>query len=340
MNETYKFSETKNSIKRTDLSENEIKTINNLGLTFEDLEKLLDEPHFAEGSYALIFDLPSDDKKVVAKVWKNPKDNINRAKHENVALRLLRIRNSEEAPKSMGYLKSKTILFEEKIEGAQIKNFDKTTIKQLAETIAKVHSVELNSYGKPLTKREKGTKMDFLNGELEKLRKNLSLLHDSSEITSVIEQAINKIENEAKKNPNAFQNNNFTLIHFDLNKNNILREDNSNKLILIDWEQASAGDNAMDVAKLFLKLNFDDEQKKDFIVEYEKKLPKKDEYFQDRLNIHGPLVLINSILWRLRVLRDTPQNISSINEKQFYERVKNNLDYELITMQNFLKDKN
>ena len=72
-----------------------------------------------------------------------------------------------------------------------------------------------------------------------------------------------------------FCGNDFTLIHFDLNRNNILRSNNSNKIILIDWEQASAGDSAMDIAKLFLKLNFNDVQKKDFLVEYEKKLFQK-----------------------------------------------------------------
>lgn len=96
----------------------------------------------------------------------------------------------------------------------------------------------------------------------------------------------------------------------------------------------------MDIAKLFLKLNFDDEQKKEFLAEYEKKFSEKDEYFQNRLEVYEPLVLINSILWRLRVLRDAPQQTLSDNEKQFYDRVKNNLDSELISLQNFLKGAN
>jgi thiamine kinase-like enzyme len=340
MNEHYKFSEVRNPVKRAELSENEIKTISNLGLTFEDLEKLLNGSHLVEGSYALIFELPNSNKKVIAKVWKNPKDDSGRAKHENAALRLLRMRNSKEAPRSIGYLKSATILFEEKIEGSPIKNFDKITIDQLAEAIAKIHSIKLKAYGKPLSRRRKGTQMSYLNGELEKLRENLSFLTDSPETISLVKQSINKIENEAKGKPDAFQGNNFTLIHFDLNRNNILRSNDSNQIILIDWEQASAGDNAMNIAKLFLKLNFNEEQKKEFFVEYEKKLSKKDGYFKDRLEVYEPLVLVNSILWRLRALRDAPRQTSSINEKQFYDRVKNNLDHELINLQNFLKGTN
>ncbi|MDP2766247.1 MAG: hypothetical protein Q8O41_02185, partial [Candidatus Methanoperedens sp.] len=128
MNEHYKFSETRNPIENAELSENEIKTINNLGLTFEDLQKLLGCQHIAEGSYALIFELPNIDQKVVAKAWKNPKYDSERAKNENAALRLLRMRNSKEAPRLKGYLKSATILFEEKIKGSPIENFDKITI--------------------------------------------------------------------------------------------------------------------------------------------------------------------------------------------------------------------
>jgi hypothetical protein len=173
MNEHYKFSETRNPIKSAGLSENEIKTINNLGLTFEDLQKLLKSQPLAEGSYALIFELPSNDQKIVAKVWKNPKHDPERAGHENIALRLLRMRNSREAPRSMGYLKSATIIFEEKIEGDPIENFDKITINQLAETVAKIHSIELNAYGKPLARRKRGTQMDYFNNELGRLRKAL-----------------------------------------------------------------------------------------------------------------------------------------------------------------------
>jgi thiamine kinase-like enzyme len=336
MNEQYKFSETRTPINQSELSANEVKTLDNLGLTFEDLEKLLGEPHFAEGSYAIIFDLPSDEQKNIAKVWKNPKQDSGRAKHENVALRLLRLRNSGEAPKVAGYLKSAGILFEEKIEGNPIETFDKITVGQLAETVSMVHSIELNAYGKPLTQRKKGTKMDYLSSELGKLRENLSLLDDSIGMKSLIEQAIDKIESEANQKAESFQGNDFTLIHFDLNRNNILRSNISNKIILIDWEQASAGDNAIDVAKLFLKLDFDDEQKEGFLAKYVEGFSKTDEYFNDRLRAYEPVVLVNSILWRLRVLRDIPPHASSINEKQFYARVKNNLDKELVVLKKYL----
>ncbi|MDD5527517.1 MAG: aminoglycoside phosphotransferase family protein [Patescibacteria group bacterium] len=335
MNEQYKFAESRKPVDQLEFSDREMKTINNLGLTFEDLQKLLDGPSFAEGSYALIFELPDDKQKAIAKVWKNPKQDSERAEHENAVLRLLRMRNPQETPQSRGFLKSATILFEEKIEGKPIESFDKSTIDQLAETLAKIHSIELNAYGKPLTRRTKGTKMDFLNDEFDRLRTDLTLSSEQSEIISSVEQAINKTENKANKKPEAFQDNNFTLIHFDLNSNNILRSTND-QIVIIDWEQASAGDNAMDIAKMFLKLNFNEEQKKDFLVEYEKKLSKKDEYFESRIEVFEPLVLVNSILWRLRALKDVPLKASSINEEQFHIRVKNNLDKELEALKKYL----
>lgn len=337
MNEQYKFSESRKSIDGLEFSDNELKTFNDLGLTSEDLQKLFNGPSFAEGSYALIFELPDDAQGLVAKAWKNPEQDSKRAEHEHVALRLLRMRNSEEVPRLKGFLKSATILFEEKIEGRPIENFDRNTIDQLAEAVAKIHSIELKTYGRPLTKRKRGTKMDFFNDELTRLRTALISLPEQPDIVSTVNLAIDKTENDARKKSEAFQDDDFTLIHFDLNKSNILQL-TDNRIVIVDWEQAAAGDNAMDIAKLFLKLNFDEEQREEFLAKYEKKLPKKDEYFERRLETFEPLVLVNSILWRLRVLRGVPQEASSVNEEQFYYQVKASLDIEIEKLNNFLQE--
>lgn len=334
MDECYKFREAEDSIENLELSENEIKNISKLGLTPDDLQKLLSGPHLAEGSYALIFELPNNNQEIIAKFWKDSKHASERAKRENATLRLLRMRDSKEAPHLMGFLKSANILFEGKIEGNHIDNFDKIAISQLVETMAKIHSIELNAYGKPLSRRKKGTQIDCLDDGIETLRKSLSSLKNPPEIISLIDQAINKAENKAKEKQDAFQDAKFTLIHFDLNRNNILRS--NNKIIIIDWEQASAGDNAMDIAKLFLKLNFNEEQKKEFLIEYMGKLSKRDKYFQDRMNIYKPLVLINSILWRLRALNNLSKLESSEAEKKFYIKVKSGFDCEINDLKFFL----
>jgi len=337
MNENYKFSDLNDAAKEPELNEEEIKTINRLGLIPEDLQRLVGGSPVAEGSYALIFELPND-KKTIAKVWKNPKSDAGRADHENAALRLLRLRKSQEAPRLNGYLKSSAIIFEEKIEGSPIKCYDKKSINQLAEALAKIHSIKLNAFGKPLTERIEGTQLDYLMEGIKRLRDSLSNSTGSDESIFLISKVIEKTEDLAMKKKESFQNNNFTLIHFDLNRNNILRSSSSDKIIIVDWEQASAGDNAMDIAKMFLKLNFDEEQKSCFLTEYEKGFSKKDEHFQDRLDIYEPLVAVNSVLWRLRALKNksTQRSAESENEKQFYIQVQSGLESEIAKLNNFL----
>lgn len=144
------------------------------------------------------------------------------------------------------------------------------------------------------------------------------------------------MRDQAEKTANAFSDTKFTLIHFDLNKNNIIFSKKDGDPVIVDWEQASAGDNAMDIAKLFLKSNFNAGQKQDFLRVYESHQAKKDPHFQERLNVYEVFVLINSLIWRLGVLRDVPLHMSSENEVQFYDRVKNNLDKEIEALKNYV----
>jgi len=60
---------------------------------------------------------------------------------------------------------------------------------------------------------------------------------------------------------------------------------------------------------------------------------------KDRLEIYSQFVLINSILWRFRVLHNEPKKADSVNEKEFYARVKDNLSIELIKLKNYLSIK-
>jgi len=119
-----------------------------------------------------------------------------------------------------------------------------------------------------------------------------------------------------------------------------LHSDDKDKIIIIDWEQVTAGDNVMDISKMFLKLNFTEKQKEKFVEEYQKWFNKDDDLLNARLDIYSQFVLINSILWRFRVLNDEPEKVSSVNEKEFYARVKDNLSIELIKLKKYLSIKN
>ena len=338
MGERYKFSTEDESSDELALTQEEEDTIKSIGITPEDLRNLLTTDPFAEGSYALLFELPSDTSNLVVKAWKNPEYDSERGANENVALRLLRIRDFKNAPKLMGYLQPSTILFEEKVEGETVEQFDEDHIERLAFALADLHSIKLNAYGKPFTKRKKGSRMDCLIDGIETLQEISEPFADQTETASLINQSIAKMGAMAHESSDAFSDTNFTLVHFDLNKNNILYSKKDGSPVIIDWEQASAGDNAMDIAKMFLKLNFNTEQEQDFLETYESCQANQDPHFQKRLEVYKPFVLINSIIWRLRVLHDMPQQMTSENESQFYSRVKSNLDKEIETIKNFVSE--
>lgn len=335
MNEHYTFSSRTESSRELALTEEEGRAIERLGIAPEDLRKLLAAHPFAEGSYALLFELPGHSPNIVAKAWKNQGHDSERGANENIVLRLLRIRRFKNAPKLMGYLQPSTILFEEKIEGETVKEFDKDQIERLALALADLHSIELNAYGKPFMKRKKGSHMDYLLDGIENLRKMVQPFASQTEVLELINRTLDKIKNQAVKAAEAFSGTNFTLIHFDLNKNNIIYAKKDGNPVIVDWEHASAGDNAMDIAKLFLKSNFDAGQNQDFLNAYESHRAHVDPYFHERLNVYGIFVLINSIVWRLGVLRDKPGQTTSDNEAQFYSRVQVNFDKEIEDLKKF-----
>lgn len=309
-------------------SENEKRILSEINLSPEVMIKLFSEPPFAEGSHAVLFELQAGGKDLVAKVGKDDNTNLNRGAKENVILRFLRIRGFKEAPRVHGYISSRNILFEEKIEGRPIKNFDERDILNLAEILAKLHSIKLDSYGKPLEKRELGTRMDCLYYGINTLR-NLALTQEGdSKTIAEVKNLLDKITTEAEQVTEAFSKNIFTLIHFDLNPNNILRSDENMGIILVDWEQASVGDNAMDIAKFFLKCELNSKQRIMFLKKYESCLLETDPDFNQRLRIYEPLVLVNSVLWRLRTL--SMSDDVNIKDEEFYERVRDGLKKDLI----------
>ncbi len=335
MKDAYNFSSVGESTKEMSLDSRELKTLEAVGLNAGDLKKLISGQHLAEGSYALIYDIPDKNPAMVAKAWKNPIKDRDRAQHENTALRLLRMQEWAGAPKVFGYLNSAGVLIEEKIDGEKIEIFDEHCIRLLARALSKIHSIRLNKYGKPLSHRKSGSQADNLSENINELTKKIGTNTTTSTdptITDILKKALNKIKIESQEKNKHFQDANFTLVHFDLNKNNILLKKHTDEIIIIDWEQASAGDNAMDIAKMFLKLNFNQQQKECFLNEYR----SNDTHLAERIKVYETIVLINSLLWRLTVLKNQPPQTTGPSEKEFYERVKNNFDKELNTLKNFV----
>ncbi len=332
MSEQYTFSSVASESPKSNLNEREMETLKKLHLSSEDLQGLLSGEPIAQGSYAMIFDLPESN--TVAKVWKNPQRDSDRAETEHVALRILRKRKYPYSPNVKGYVEDPRILFETKEYGKSSQEFDDEVLDQLAIALAELHSIELFSYGKPLTERKKGTQFECLIDGIKTLENKLAEATGSQEDINSIQDAIEKLKIEAGKNENVFTSSKFTLIHFDLNPNNILYSRGDQKLTILDWEQASAGDNSMDIAKLFFKSKFDEQQKRKFLSEYKKKLQQDDPGLDSRIKVYDQFVRINSVLWRLDVLASEPNQHTSIEEREFYQRVKDNLDTEVKQLKN------
>jgi hypothetical protein len=68
MNENYTYSNKEGIEDHLELSKKEKKVIEELGLNDEMLQKLITGKHFAEGSYALLFELTNNGSDFVAKV--------------------------------------------------------------------------------------------------------------------------------------------------------------------------------------------------------------------------------------------------------------------------------
>ncbi|MBN1584791.1 aminoglycoside phosphotransferase family protein [Candidatus Uhrbacteria bacterium] len=326
MNERFDTSKIEIEPETASFSENEKRVMADANLTPETLKELVSGQPFAEGSYAMLFDLKPHGRDWVAKVGRGGKAETIRGARENVTLRLLRIKGFKDAPDVHGYLAQPNVLFEEKIEGRPIDSFDERTIADLADVLASLHSIKLDAFGKPLENRKRGSRLDCLRRG-EAILRNLAAAQEGNvEIVTLAKSMLEKIALEAEQVTDAFSSSDFTLVHFDLNPGNILRSEKDGSLVIIDWEQALVGDNAMDIAKLFLKCGFDARRREIFLQEYELRLPGADPGFEHRLRIYEPLVLINSVLWRLRTLAD-PRKQGAENE-EFIRCVKSGLEVE------------
>ena len=311
-----------------DLAPNEVRILAGLGITSDDLAGLLHEKPFAEGSYAMLFEPKNNNLNLVVKAWKNPSRDAARASNEHVALRLLRRGSTVHVPRVRGFVQSSAVLLEEKALGERFEQPDAEAVGHLADALASLHSIMLNKYGDTLHERKPGTRLDLLLERVASLRERASSFPGGAETVHLILRALNAIERDVRTTPEAFSSRSFTLVHFDLNPGNILYAKQAGAITLIDWEQASAGDNAMDIAKLFLKCRFSAEQRRVFLAHYEPALRERDSSFETRLSAYELYAIANSLLWRLRVLKDQPERPLPEGETQFYDRVESNFKQE------------
>ncbi|MEK7202870.1 MAG: phosphotransferase [Patescibacteria group bacterium] len=118
-------------------------------------------------------------------------------------------------------------------------------------------------------------------------------------------------------------------MHYDLNPNNILI-DAKGQVIFLDWRQASIGDRAMDIAKFFYKNYLNERQRELFFKIYLDDIEDPTIIF--RTATYYPLIVLSSLLWRLRFLNIDIKEHPDIENQADIELVRDRLkdDYEYL----------
>jgi thiamine kinase-like enzyme len=317
------------------LEEQDKEKLSEFGFSKKDIESLK-EGSTDGGTSAIVCFIGNDNKDLVIKKGLNVDGDLN-AKREYAFLKLLKLRGGEKnAPDPYYYNPNNDILIMEKIDGESISKMSNEDIVDVAKALGKLHKPEFYKPGIPFHKREKATQYNrlieqvnfleewfvqiapFIEKEKKMDNKSFQTLNQAKDI--VLEQA-----RDSKQN---FDESSFSLIHYDLNPENIFRDKEKN-ILFLDWRQAVIGDRAMDVAKLFYKNYLNKEQKELFFKSYEQKMD--DLTIRQRAEVYEPLIRLGSILWRLRFLNidieKHPEIKKNVDINLVRERLKDDFEY-------------
>ncbi len=306
-----------------------------LGLTPEDIEKL--ENPDKGGTSSMVYFIERGGKKMAIKkgVGTDPYEGSAR---EYIILRLLARRGGKKvAPSPRYYNENKDILITELIEGETIENLTDKDLEDIASALATVHQPEFNNFGLPFQKRKNGSQYDRLTEQIDFLDNWFAEMSPiirgrGEEFASKLEKIKELFFQRAKEAKNFFTENSFSLIHYDLNPSNIMK-DSEGQVIFLDWRQASIGDRATDVAKFFYKNYLNSGQQKTFLNAYSKII--HDPHLEERVRIYDPLIRIGSILWRLRFLnidsKKNPELLKNVDAELIENKIKDDLQY-LLTL--------
>ena len=144
---------------------------------------------------------------------------------------------------------------EEYIESnSDIKNISKNGINEyFLNLICELNSIDISKYRRYVSWKNNTEFMKFqINNFYKAMKKNNDV------------NKLNEAKNQFKViDTNMDNNRKLSLIHGDLHLNNLLV--NNNKIYLIDWEMATIGDLAYELAIHFILMNYDEKEELDFI---------------------------------------------------------------------------
>lgn len=316
--------------------ERDKKILSDLGLSREEIDGL--ENPDTSGSTALISFIDRGDRKIVVKKGIDVDPDLN-ARREYTFLRLLRMRSGDKiAPDPYFYTASPEgdLLIMERIEGQMIDEISDNDLSKIAQTMAKVHKPEFKKPGIPFCDRVEASQydrlieqVDFLRNWFDELSSYINDVNINQELDlKQLSEAKDIILDIAVKANEAFKDHSFSLIHYDLDSGNILK-DNEGKILFLDWRQASIGDRAMDIAKFFYKNGLNSQQQEAFLDVYLSEV--NDDTVRDRINVYNPLIRLGSLLWRLRFLNidinDHPEVARRVDVKLVRARLNSDYQY-------------
>jgi len=317
--------------KGEDYKEADERKLIKLGITPDDIEKL--ENPEKGGASSMVYFIEKEGKKMVVKKGVDTDPNEKSAR-EYVILRLLAQRAGKKVSPSPYYHNAnKDLIITERIEGEPVKELSTDDLEKIASALAAVHQPEFNRFGLPFQKRKEGNQYerlveqtDFLNNwflEMAPLIKQRG-----EEFYLALEKIKDALLLKAEEAKDYFQDNSFSLIHYDLNPSNIIKDKEGN-ILFLDWRQASIGDRAADIAKLFYKNYLDEDQRKTFFNSYSQTI--NDSNIKQRVEVYYPLIRLGSILWRLRFLnvdsKKHPQLLKNTDSKLIESRLDDDYNY-------------
>jgi len=282
------------------------------------------------GTASRVCIIKNNQVKIVIKKGIRTDANIN-ALREFSILRLLSMRSSEKHFPTPFYVDiEKDIIIMEWIDGEVVNTLDNEGIVQIAQALSIIHQTEYKKPGLPFFTRKKTNQLNRLQNQIEFLESRFTSvghlisrenLNSKNPQTDLMEAKI-RITARITRSQSAFLGCSFSVIHYDINPTNTLRT-SDDSIVFIDWGQSSIGDRAMDIAKFFYKFNIDEVGQRVFFGEYLRWI--KDNDLIERSGVYYPLVIFNSLLWRLRFLyvdtKKLPGFFKEVKIKQVREKL-------------------
>lgn len=182
---------------------------------------------------------------------------------------------------------------QEFINGIQINDeYDKQTIQNIIiNYIIEMNKVNYTKINKYIKWKNNTEYLYFLINHLEKVKQTFSSKTNKILNTLNIDEKLNELKNIKLDNTRKL-----TLIHGDIHNGNMI--DNNGNIYLLDWELATVGDLAYELATHFILMQYTDTEQKYFINNLSKELNIDKQLLKKDVNVYMIYELLRRIYLR------------------------------------------